>query len=105
MLRLLAKRHLDLGRWRNKVCCRLHALRERAGGGRYQQGNRCRHKPRAAEGLHAQGVAAVERHRLALELLDDLVRIDDPAAQSRQRINDAVAASGTTLTELFGVGP
>src|SRR5207245_8933378 len=25
VLRLLAKRHLDLGRWRNKVCGRLHA--------------------------------------------------------------------------------
>ena len=24
--RLLAKRHSDLARWRNKLCCRLHAL-------------------------------------------------------------------------------
>src|SRR5438270_10102349 len=26
VLRVLAKRKLDLARWRNKVCCRLHAL-------------------------------------------------------------------------------
>src|SRR5207244_6126227 len=42
---------------------------------------------------------------LALELIDDLRRLDDQMRESKKRIAGAVAASGTTLTELFGVGP
>jgi transposase len=47
----------------------------------------------------------VARHALALEHLDDLRRFDDQMRASKQRIADAIAASGTSLTELFGVGP
>ena len=37
--RLLVKHHNDLARWRNKLCCRLHALVGRAGARRDQQGS------------------------------------------------------------------
>jgi transposase len=42
---------------------------------------------------------------LALEHLDDLRRLDQQIKDSKKRIATAVAASGTTLLELFGVGP
>jgi transposase len=50
-------------------------------------------------------VAALERHRQAVELVSEIEHLDDVAKDSRRRITAAVAASGTTLTEIFGVGP
>lgn len=42
---------------------------------------------------------------MALELLDDLRRVDDQLASSKRRIADAVVVSKTSLTDVFGVGP
>ena len=46
-----------------------------------------------------------ERKRLALGLVADVERLDDEIAASKARIATAVAASSTTVTELYGVGP
>jgi transposase len=105
VLRLLAKRHIDLGRWRNKMCCRLHAhVGELVAGGISKEIVVAQASELLA-GLRPRGVAAIERHRQALELVEDLARIDDQMRESRRRVTGAVAASGTTLTERFGVGP
>jgi transposase len=45
------------------------------------------------------------RHDLALEHLEDLRRFDEQMRASKKRIAVAVKASGTTVTDLFGVGP
>ena len=45
------------------------------------------------------------RYDLALELIDDVKRLDLQLKESHKRIKTAVKASGTSLTELFGVGP
>ena len=45
------------------------------------------------------------RYDLALELLDDVKRLDVQLNESHKRIKTAVKASGTSLTELYGVGP
>ena len=50
-------------------------------------------------------VAAVERHRLAVELVTEIEQLDVVVKDSRARLSAAVTASGTTLTEIFGVGP
>lgn len=50
-------------------------------------------------------VAAIERKRLAGELLADVRRLDREIAGARARVTDAVAKSGTSLLELHGVGP
>src|SRR5215216_849989 len=57
------------------------------------------------EHVELADVAAVERHRQALELVDDIDHLDAVLRVSRARIAAAVAASDTTLTEIFGVGP
>jgi transposase len=105
VLRLLAKRHIDLGRWRNKVCCRLHAhVCELVAGGISKEIV----VAQASEllgNIRPRGVAAVERHRQSLELVEDLVRIDEQLHESLRRIKAAVTASGSSLPELFGVGP
>lgn len=45
------------------------------------------------------------RYDLAHELLDDVERLDVQLKESHRRIKTAVKASGTSLTELYGVGP
>ena len=103
--RLLVKHHNDLARWRNKLCCRLHALvGELVPGGIAKEVvvNQARS---LLEGIEPDDVAAVERHRQAVELIAELEHLDVVLRDSRSRITTAVAASATTLTEIFGVGP
>jgi transposase len=105
VLRLYAKRNHDLGRARSRTACRLHALlAELVPGGIPKEIN-----ARSAERLLAtvEPVNPVERarHGLALEHLEDLRRFDEQMRASKRRIAAAVTESGTTLTELFGVGP
>ena len=103
--RLLVKHHNDLARWRNKLCCRLHALvAELVPGGinREVPPNQARS---LLEGIEPDDVAAVERHRQAVDLVAEIERLDGQMRDSRRRITAAVAASGTTLTDVFGIGP
>ena len=105
MCRLLVKHHNDLARWRNKLCCRLHALvGELAAGGIDKQVvvNQARS---LLDGIEPDDVAAAERHRQAVELVTELEHLDVVMRDSRARIVTAVAASQTTLTEIFGIGP
>jgi transposase len=48
--------------------------------------------------------AGRERHRLAVELVAEIDHIDERLRDSRVRIDTAVNASGTTVTDIFGVG-
>jgi transposase len=45
------------------------------------------------------------RYDLALELLDDVRRLDTQLKESHRRIRVAVKASGTSVTDIYGVGP
>jgi transposase len=105
VLRLLAKRNLDIGSHRTRVVCRLHAaLADLAPGGIAKELN----ASDAVELLtRIQPASPVEqtRYDLAVELLDDVRRLDAQLKASHKRIRDAVVASGTSVTELFGVGP
>jgi transposase len=103
--RLLAKRHTDLARWRTKQCCRLHALVAELVAGGIDKEVVVTQARSLLEGIVPGDVAAVERHRQAVELVDDIDHLDVVLKDSRARITAAVTASGTTLTEIFGVGP
>ena len=48
---------------------------------------------------------AIERKRIALELLGDVRRFDNQLVAINERIVEAVLASGTTVTDIHGVGP
>jgi transposase len=105
VLRLLAKRNNDLGRARNKTACRLHALlAELVPGGIPNEINAASAERTLASVKPTSPVEAA-RHGLALEHLDDLRRLDTQMRTSKARIAEAIAASGTSLTDLFGVGP
>lgn len=105
VLRLLAKRNIDIGNHRTRVVCRLHnLLMELAPGGIAKELNASdavAFLDRVAPATPAQAA----RRDQALELLADVQRLDEQLKASHRRIRTAVAASATTLTELFGVGP
>jgi len=105
VLRLLAKRNLDIGSHRTRVVCRLHAaMAGLTPGGMAKELN----------GSDADAflelvtpMTPVEHVRLELarELLVDVRRLDVQLKESHARIRLAVTASKTTLTDIFGVGP
>jgi transposase len=100
--RLLAKHHTVVARWRTKLCCRLHALvGELVPGGIDKEVVVNQARP-LLDGIQLDDVAAVERHRQAVELVAEIERLDVVVKDSRARITAAVAASGTTVTEIFG---
>ena len=103
--RLLAKHHNDLARWRDKLGCRLHALVGELVPGGINKEVVVNQARSLLDGLELDDVAAVERHRQAVELVDEIDRLGVVMRNSRARIIAAVEASGTSLREIFGVGP
>src|SRR6266498_4949528 len=105
VLRLLAKRNNELGRARNKTACRLHGLLAELVPGGISNEINAASAERMLDGVKPASLVEVARQALALEHLDDLRRLDTQMRLSKARIAEAIAASGTSLTELFGVGP
>ena len=84
VLRLLSERREDLVAERTRALNRLHGL---------------------LRDLRPKGASARLRRRLASEVLRDVRTLDRKIADLDGRIETEVEASGTTLTEIFGVGP
>ena len=57
------------------------------------------------EGAEPCGAVAQARAELAAELVADLRRVDALLRETKKKLATAVRASGTSLTEVFGVGP
>jgi hypothetical protein len=57
------------------------------------------------EQITPSGAVALARAELATEFLQDMRRLDAQLRGTRNKLATAVRASGTTLTEVFGVGP
>ena len=105
MLKVWAKRHRDLGRARTQVVCRLHAVLCELVPGGVSKRITAAHAARVLGQVTASGAVGRARWDLAAGFLDDLRRIDAQRREVRKRLTAAVQASGTTLTEIFGVGP
>jgi transposase len=105
VLKIWARRHRDLSRARNQVACRLHAaLCELVPGGLSKE----IYADQAARILaeaEPRGAVQQARAELAAELVADLRRVDALLRETKKKLGVAVRASGTTLTEVFGVGP
>lgn len=105
VLRLLAKRNTDIGDHRTRLVCRMHALLlELAAGGIAKEINASDVDRFLAAVVPATAAEQV-RYDLAVELLDDIRRLDAQLKASHKRIRAATVASGTTVTDLFGIGP
>jgi transposase len=105
VLKIWAKRHRDLSRARNQVACRLHAaLCELVPGGVSKE-IYAAHAAQILEETEPCGAVAQARAELAAELVADLRRVDALLRETKKKLATAVRASGTSLTEVFGVGP
>jgi transposase len=105
VLRLLAKRNIDIGNHRTRVVCRLHnLLMELAPGGIAKELN-ASDAVAFLDCVAPTTPAEAARHDLAAELLADVQRLDEQLKNSHRRIRTAVAASQTSVTDVFGIGP
>jgi len=105
VLRLLSERREDLVAERTRALNRLHALlRDLLPGGvaRTLSADRA---ARILRSIRPKDASARLRRRLASEVLRDVRTLNRKIADLNGRIEAEVEASGTTLTEIFGVGP
>ena len=105
VMRLWARRRKDLSSARTRVANRLHAVILELVPGGYVGEVHASKVSRLLEALQPAGAVAAARKELAEELLADLRRLDSQIGGLRERLAAVVAASGTTTTKIFGVGP
>jgi transposase len=105
VLKVWSKRHRDLARTRNQVACRLHAMLCDLVPGGHQKEISAAHAARILAQATLSGAVALARAELAAEFLADLRHLDGQLRDTRKKLAAAVRASGTTLTQVFGVGP
>jgi transposase len=105
VLRLLSERREDLVAERTRALNRLHALlRDLFPGGVAGKLSADR-AARILRGIRPKGASARLRRRLASEVLRDVRTLDRKIADLNGRIEAEIEASGTTLTQIFGIGP
>jgi transposase len=109
VLRVWSRRYRDLGSLRTQVVCRLHAvLCELVPGGFSKQmtaGQAIAVLDSLAGTAVSSGAIGTARLELARDLVADLQRIDTQRREVKRRTAQAVTASRTTLTDVYGVGP
>jgi transposase len=105
VLKIWSKRYRDLGRTRTQVVCRLHAVLGELIPGGVPRVITVARAARVLGALRPDGAVQAARCELAAALLDDLRRIDARIRETRKKLAVTVAAAGTSLTGLFGVGP
>jgi transposase len=106
VLRLLSERREDLVAERTRALNRLHGLlRDLLPGGVAGKLSADR-AARILRGIRARGGASDRlRRRLASEVLRDVRTLDRKIADLNARVEAEVEESGSTLTQIFGVGP
>jgi transposase len=105
VLKVWAKRHRDLSRARNQAVCRLHALLCELIPGGVADEITAGQAAKLLSQISPSGPVAQARCELAGDLLADIRHLDARRRDARTKLAAAVKASGTSLTEVFGVGP
>jgi transposase len=105
VLRVLAKRHHDLVAARTRAVCRLHATLCHLAEGHFPKRMTASQGSAILARVRPTDPVSVERKAVARNLLAEVRRVDRDLADLVKRIRAAVSASGTTVTDLFGVGP
>jgi transposase len=106
VLKLLSKRHRDLGRLKNKASCRLHALLlEVVPGDASFRITSVTRVNAVIDDFEPADAMGRQRQEIAREFAVDIDRYNQLLDASKQRINAALAASSTSLTTICGVGP
>ena len=105
VLGLLAKRHRDVARLKNKVACRLHALLAELKAGGLSSEMTVNKAVSMLSSVEVTDEVMRQRIMIATELVDDIGRFDTQLKSSKKRVTTAVAASGTGLCDITGIGP
>jgi len=105
VLRLLADRHQDLTSLRTQAACRLHALLAALTPGGVQRRLSAAGAASRLRSIHPANSVQAQRKEMATDLVADIRRLDKNIAEVKKRTKTAVAASGTTVTDVYGVGP
>jgi transposase len=105
VMRVWSRRYHDLGRLRTQVMCRLHTLLCELVPGGVRKELQTSQASEVVAGLVADSPVTQAKLELARDLVADLQRIDAQRREARRRTARAVAASGTSITDLHGVGP
>lgn len=105
VLRMLAKRHRDMARLRTVYCSRLHALLGEMVPGGVRSEITVNKATQALESINVDG--EVTRHRVMIceELIAEIGGLDARLKASLKRVRAAVDASGTSVGEVYGIGP
>ncbi len=105
VLGLLAKRHRDIARLKNKAACRLHALLMELRPGGIGSEMTVSKANSLLSDIDVTDEVTRQRVVIAAELVDDIARFDTQMLASKKRIRAAVVASGTSLCDIRGIGP
>ena len=103
-LRLMSERRRDLVRSRTQTVNHLHQLLMElipAGAGRNLTAKRAK---ALLATVRPRDIAGRTRRQLAVDLVEDLVGLDRKITDLDKRLKAAVTATGTTLTDIKGVG-
>jgi transposase len=104
ILRLLAERRGDLASERTRILHRLHGLlRDLIPGGAPTDLTAAK-AAALLRGVRPVTATAACRRQLARDLLGDLRRVDARLADNKVQLQDALAATGSTLTQVHGLG-
>ncbi len=105
VLGLLAKRHRDIARLKNKAACRLHALLTELTPGGLATEMTVTKANTLLDTIEVSDEVTRQRVVIATELVDDIGRFETQMRASKKRIRAAVVASGTSLINIRGIGP
>src|SRR5215468_1955861 len=105
VLRILADRRRSLGEDHTRMVSQLHRLLlELIPGGAKKDLSAAQAKALLAR-VRPRDAAGKARRRVAAELISDLERIYQRKKEANKELNALLAATGTTLTDLHGIGP
>ena len=105
VLRILADRRRSLGEDHTRMICQLHQLLlELIPGGAKKSLSAAQAKALLAR-VRPRDAAGKARRRVAAELISDLERIYQRKKDANKELNALLKATGTTLTDLHGIGP
>ncbi len=105
VLRMLAKRHLELTALRTQAACRLHSVLTQLRPGGITRRLSAQKAARMLRGMRTLDPISEQRRTMARTHLADIRRYDRDIKTNRVLISKAVVASKTTVTDVYGVGP
>jgi transposase len=105
VLRLLARRHHQLSAARTRAICRLHAVLAEMVEGGLSKNLSAKRASVELRKLRPTDTIGIERKRIAAEFLDEVRRVDRALNELHDRIDQAVKAACTSVTDVHGVGP